>query len=63
MTSTDPATPQRPGDVPPQLGHVRAHFAAAATSNGHLLELLAAGLARDDAQQRSPASGTQERTA
>ncbi len=55
MTSFPPperATQRRP----PQLGQVRAHVGAAATSNGHLLELLAAGLAQDDGEQRLPAS-------
>ncbi len=59
MTSFPP--PERATQRPPQLGQVRAHVAAAATSNGHLLELLAAGLAQDDAEQRLPASGREGR--
>jgi len=61
MTSFPP--PERATQRPPQLGQVRAHVAAAATSNGHLLELLAAGLAQDDAEQRLPAASAKDATA
>jgi len=62
MTSFPPperATQRRP----PQLGQVRAHVAAAATSNGHLLELLAAGLAQDAGSSASPPASAKDATA